>query len=237
MRLYLNENIFSENDIFYYEEGEKVIKITERNWHKYLSEYGWEKINKKWIVKLNKLSKVKKKNSQYGVLDCGGDGDCLFHCISYALNEYNETDTEKLRLDLSEYITEERFKNIIEVYRILKITDDFCELWDPDSTTFEDFKELLKEGGNEYWGDFLILELLKEFLDINIVVFYSNDNTSEYYNYPMLDIYDDEKDTIVLFYEDEIHFKLVGHFSGNMMNIRFNSKNIPQEILSMVKIR
>ena len=53
----------------------------------------------------------------------------------------------------------------------------------------------------------------------------------------MLDIYDDEKDTIVLFYEDEIHFKLVGHFSSNMMNIRFNSKNMPQEILSMVKIR
>ena len=43
MRLYLNENIFSENDIFYYEESEKVIKITERNWHKYLSEYGWGK--------------------------------------------------------------------------------------------------------------------------------------------------------------------------------------------------
>ena len=64
---------------------------------------------KKWIVKLNKLSKVKKKNSQYGVLDCGGDGDCLFHCISYALNKYNETD-EKLRSDLSEYITEEKFK-------------------------------------------------------------------------------------------------------------------------------
>ena len=41
----------------------------------------------------------------------------LFHCISYAINKYNETDTEKLRSDLSEYITEEKFKNIIEVYQ------------------------------------------------------------------------------------------------------------------------
>ena len=63
MRVYLNENIYSENHIFYYEEEAKIIKITERNWHNYLCEYGWEKINKKWIVKLNKLSNVKKKNS------------------------------------------------------------------------------------------------------------------------------------------------------------------------------
>ena len=60
MRHYLNENIFIENDIFY-EENEKKIKIKERDWHIYLSDYGWSKLNKKWIMKLNKLSKTKKE--------------------------------------------------------------------------------------------------------------------------------------------------------------------------------
>ena len=38
MRHYLNENIFIENDIFFYEENEKKIKIKERDWHIYLSD-------------------------------------------------------------------------------------------------------------------------------------------------------------------------------------------------------
>ena len=237
MKIYINENIYIENKIYYYEEGENTIKINERNWHNYLSDYGWEKINKKWIVKLNKLTNVKKKNSQFGVLDCGGDGDCLFHCISYAINEYNETDTEKLRKELSEYITEDKYKNIIEVYRILRITDDFQEDWDPEDTSYEDFKVILKEGGNNFWGDFLILELLKEFININIIILYSNDITNTYYNYPMMDVYDNKKETIILLYENEIHFKLVGYFSGNRMITKFNSNNIPLEIMKMIKIR
>lgn len=237
MRIYINENIYIENKIYYYEEGENTIKINERNWHNYLSDYGWEKINKKWIVKLNKLTNVKKKNSQFGVLDCGGDGDCLFHCISYAINEYNETETEKLRKELSEYITEDKYKNIIEIYRILMITDEFQEDWNPEDTSYEDFKVILKEGGNNYWGDFLILELLKEFININIIILYSNDITNTYYNYPMMDVYDNKKETVILLYENEIHFKLVGYFSGNMMITKFNSNNIPLEIMKMIKIR
>ena len=129
MRFYLDDNVFTENNIFYYEHGNKIIKLKERNWHKYLSDYGWEKLNKKWIIKLNKLSKHKQKNSLFGVLDCGGEGDCLFNCISYAINEDRNTDAEGLRFGLSNYITEEKFNTIIEVYRILKDTDDFDEVW------------------------------------------------------------------------------------------------------------
>ena len=33
---------------------------------------------------------------------------------------------------------------------------------------FKDFKELLKEGGDNYWGDSIILDFLKEYLNINI---------------------------------------------------------------------
>ena len=240
MRFYLDENIFRENNIFYYEKKDKIIKIKERDWHLYLSEYGWNKLNKKWIVKLNKLNKLtneRKKNSLFGVLDCGGDGDCLFHCISYALNDEEYTETEKLREKLADYITEDKFNDIIEIYRILNESDDFEEIWDPDSITFEDFKSLLKEGGNEYWGDFFILNLLKEYLNINIIILYSNDITNKYYHYPTFDTYYEHKNTIVLLYENEIHFQLVGHFSGNQMNTKFNKENIPEEIINMVKIR
>ena len=64
-----------------------------------------------------------------------------------------------------------------------------------------------------------------------------NDITNKYYHYPTLDIYDEHKNTIVLLYENEIHFQLVGHFSGNQMNTKFNKENIPEEIINMVKIR
>jgi len=237
MRFYLDDNIFTENDKFYYDSGNDIIKIKGKNWHKYLSDYGWEKLNKKWIIKLNKLSKHKQKNSLFGVLDCGGEGDCLFNCISYSINKDRNTDSDGLRLALSNYITEDKFNTIIEVYRILKETDDFEEVWDPDVKTFEDFKKILKEGGDNYWGDSLILDFLKEYLQLNIIVLYNNDITNSYYHYPMLDTYNENRNTIILLYKNEIHFQLIGYFTGDRMDTVFNRGNIPEEILSMVKIR
>ena len=237
MKFYLNENIFIDNDIFYYENDKKNIKIKNSNWHIYLSEYGWNKLNKKWIIKLNKLTNKKKKNSTFGVLDCGGNGDCLFHCISYSLNKNMDSDSSNLRLELSEYITKDHFNDIINIYKILKSSDDFDELWDPKNTSFEDFKKLIRNGGDNYWGDFLILNILKEFLDINIIILYSNDITNEYYYYPINYEYNDDKKSIILLYENEIHFKLIGHFSGNKMITNFDKDSIPEEILNMVKIR
>lgn len=237
MRFYLDDNIFTENEIFHYEYGNNIIKIKEKNWHKYLSDYGWEKLNKQWIIKLNKLAKHKPKNSLFGVLDCGGEGDCLFNCISYAMNKDRTTDSETLRLGLSNYITEDKFNTIIEIYRILKDTDDFEEVWDPDLTSFEDFKKILREGGDNYWGDSIILDFLKEYLNLNIIIMYNNDITNLYYHYPLLDAYSDDKNTIILLYKNEIHFQLIGYFTEGRMNTIFNSVNIPEEILSMVKIR
>jgi len=237
MRFYLDNNIFYENEVLYYDDGGKISKVKGRDWHNRLSNYGWTKLNKKWIIRFNKLSKHKQKNSLFGVLDCGGDGDCLFNCISYALNEGENIDAEGLRIGLCDYITESKFNTIIEIYRILKETGEFEEIWDPDITSFEGFKELLKQGGENYWGDSLILDFLKEFLNINIIVLYNNDITNEYYHYRMLDKYDGDKNTIVLLYINEIHFQLIGHFSENKMNVIFNRSNIPEELLSMVEIR
>lgn len=237
MKFYLNDNIYIENDIFFYDNDNKIVQIKERNWHIYLSDYGWNKLNKKWIIKLNKMSKNKKKNSTFGVLDCGGEGDCLFNCISYAINEEKNTDAEGLRNGLANYITEDKFNNIIEIYKVLKQTGDFEEDWDPCKVDFESFKDILKQGGDNYWGDSIILDFIKEFLNINIIVLYDNDITNEYYHYPMFDVYNENKETVILLYKNEIHFQLIGQFSVNKMNTIFNRENIPEEILSMVEIR
>ena len=113
-------------------------------------------------------------------------------------------------------------------------TGDFDESWNPDEMTIEEFKDLIIRGGNEYWGDFLILNLIKEYLMINLVILNSNELTEEYYNYPIFHEYDEKLDTIILLYENEEHFKLIGHFQGNNMVTLFNNQTIPKEILKMI---
>ena len=146
-----------------------------------------DKIHKKWIIQLNKLSDKKKKNSTFGCLDCGEGGNCLFNCISYSLTPYTEySNLEEnifiLRTILSDSIDEEIFSYIIEIYKISKINGEFEEDWDPHTITIDDFKEKIKQGGNDYWGDFLLISILKKILRINIIVLYSNISKNEYYN-------------------------------------------------------
>lgn len=236
MKYYITDTIFIEDDIYYHENKGKTHQIKEKDWHIHLSGYGWNKMNIQWIKILNKLSLEKKKNSLFGVLDCGGDGNCLFNCINYAINGYdNALAIEKFREDFSDSITEEDFKSIIEIYKISKNCGEFKEDWDPYEITYEEFKEKIKIGGDEYWGDFLILNLIKDYLNVNFVVLYSNDITGEYYNYPIFFEYNDDLMTIILFYENDNHFKLVGHYNMNRMIYNFKKDNIPNEILRIIK--
>ena len=238
MKYYLTDKIFIKDNDYYYESDNQENKIKETNWHIHLNEYGWMKLNKKWIIILNKLLETKKKkNSKFGILDCTiEDGDCLFSCICYAMKDiYNTFDHMTLRKDLSNIITDEVFTNIIDLYRISKVYNEFNESWDPDTITIEEFKLKLREGGNEYWGDFLILNLLKEYLNINFIILYSNDLTKKYYNYPLFYEYDKNIQTIILLYEDDSHFKLIGNFQGNTMVTLFSHKTIPKEILYLIK--
>ena len=47
--------------------------VKNHNWHRILQDYGWEKLSKQWITKLNKYSLQKhKQNSLFGSLDCVG---------------------------------------------------------------------------------------------------------------------------------------------------------------------
>ena len=234
--LYLTDTIFLKDNKLYYEEKNQIKEIKKHNWHHILRSYGWEKLHKQWIKKLNGYLTKPNNNSLYGSLDCGGEGDCLFHCISYAINNFQSTeyDSTKLREQLSESITEEKYKIMIECYQILQESNDFEENWDPYNINFNDFKEMIKNGGDEYWGDFLLLNLLKEYLNINFIVLNSNEITNEFYYYPIFHEYNEKLNTVILLYENEFHFQLIGNFQeGNMITL-FTHKTIPQEILKLI---
>ena len=88
--------------------------------------------------------------------------------------------------------------------------------------TIDSFKELIIKGGDEYWGDFLIVNLIKEYLNINLIILNSNEITEEYYNYPLFYEYNEKTNSLVLLYENEIHFKLIGYFQNGNMEYYFN---------------
>ena len=240
-KYYFTDKIYLLDNKLFYEDEKNIVQMKNHNWHKYLHEYGWEKINKKWIKILNSYLEKPLNNSLFGVLDCGGDGDCLFHCISYSLkskdffNISKICDHQTLRNDLSDYITYDKYNEIICIYKIMKDADDFDENWDPYDLTYEDFKIKIREGGNEFWGDNLLLNLLKEFLNVNFIILNSNEFNNEYYNYPLLYDYDKNLDTIILLYENQIHFQLIGHFSNGNITCYFNHKTIPNEIFKLLK--
>lgn len=240
-KFYFTDTIYLEADKLYYEKNKLTKSVKNHNWHMILNEYGWEKLNIRWIKKLNRFLDKNPKNSLFGVLDCGGDGDCLFHCISYALKsqdymninfEYEVSDLRKLICDS---IDLEKFNEIIDIYKILKDSDDFDEDWDPYEIDFDEFKVILLEGGNSYWGDSIILNILKEKLNINIIILNSNSIQNQYNYYPLLYDYDEKLNTIILSYEDEIHFKLIGYFDDGNMISYFGKDTIPTEILKLIK--
>ena len=241
--IFLTDNLRLNNDIMEYRRGEteEFISIGERNWHILLEEYGWGKMPKKWITKLNKYNDTKYKNSLYGLLDCEPDGNCLFHCISQTLNErdilngcyYNSDDIRNM---ISDNICEEQYDMIINYYRIMKDADDFDEDWDPYSIkSIDDFKAKIKSSGHEYWGDYLLLQILIKSLNLNIFVLNSDSYTNNYSIYNTLNDYKPENDSIFLLYENNCHFKLIGHFHKKMTSY-FTKNTIPTELKKLFNL-
>tara|TARA_Y100000389_G_scaffold11373_1_gene10489 strand:+ start:242 stop:949 length:708 start_codon:yes stop_codon:yes gene_type:complete len=225
---YLSENIVIKEAHMYYQE--KLIK--RHNWHIKLEELGWSKLHKQWIKKLNKLNNPYPNNSLFGALECGDNGDCLFHCISYALNTVCDEfyGSQDIRQNIAESITQEQFDNIIICYRSMKDLDDFDESWDPyEIDTLEKFKEEICKTGHSYWGDHLLLQLLVETFKINVCILTQNEFTETYEPYPTAISYDKDRDTIILIYENNSHFKLLGHFNDIMIT-NFNHNTLPLEI-------
>lgn len=240
---YLTDNIRLLNDKMEYRrnENDDFKPILKKNWHYILNEYGWEKINKKWITKLNKLMNKKEKNSLYGIFDCDSDGNCFFQCIAQALNERdrgtnNYYNSDDIRLMISDNITEEQYDMIISYYRIMKDADDFSEDWDPYSIkSIDDFKDKINTSGHEYWCDYLLFQILINILRINIFILNCNTLMNDYSIYNTLNEYNSEYDSIFLVYEDCCHFKLVGYFNDKMISY-FSDNKIPNELKKLFNL-
>ena len=235
MEEYLTEDIVVKDGYIYHKD--KLVK--RHNWHLILEEIGWEKLNRQWITKLNKLHNPYPNNSLFGCLECGDDGDCLFHCISYSLNTKCEEfyDSCDIRRLVAESITNDQFDNIISCYRCMKDLDDFDESWDPyEIDTLEKFKEELCKTGHSYWGDHLLLQLIMDVFNINIYILSQNEILDIYEPYPIGNLYDSRKNTIFLIHENNLHFKLLGHFDDIMMTY-FNHNNIPLELKKMFNLK
>ena len=235
---YLSENIVIKEGKTFYDN--KLIK--KHNWHLKLQELGWEKLHKIWISTLNKLHNPYPNNSLFGALECGDDGDCLFHCIASALNSTHNTtqqtfyDSSDIRKKVADSITQDQYDNIITCYRSMKDLDDFDESWDPyEVDTLDQFKEQLMTSGHGYWCDHLVLQLVCQAFNINIFILTQNEWTNTYDKYPLATKYDETKDSIIVLHENEGHFKLIGHFNDVMITY-FTNKTLPLEIKRLYDI-
>lgn len=244
MEFYLTESIILKDDKTFFKDNEKFKKINNNNWHHYLCDFGWFKLPLPWVKKLNKVSDKYQKNSPFGVLDCSSDGDCFFHCISNALNDYNRfnddyeiLNSSDIRSIISESITDENFKEMIGYYKIMKDINDFDEKWDPyEIKDLQSFKNIIKTSGHNYWCDYILLNKIIDILKLNIFILNSNKDDKIYSVYNTLIEYNSNYDTIFLLYEDDCHFKLLGWFDGDNM-ISYFTENIPSELLKLFKIR
>ena len=221
---YLTDNVRICGDIMEYrpECGSHFRAVESHNWHKVLHDYGWRKLPRPISMKLNRLGEGRVSNSQNGVLDCEPDGNCFFQCIATALNDRDMYlsrfyDSSDIRIELSENITEEQYDIIIGYYRIMKDSDDFLEGWDPYSVnSLSEFKGKIAEPGHEYWGDYILLQYLIDILKVNIFILNCDSIAKNYEKYNTLNDYNSEYGSIFLLYEDNSHFKLMGHFKGKM---------------------
>ena len=231
--IFLTDSIHFKDNVLYFDN----IKITKNNWHNKLDDFGWFKLNINWIKKLNKLSLKKSKNSSFGCLDCGADGECLFNCISFALNNYKEIkyNSKYLRELIANKIDKCKYDEIINIYRILKDSDDFDEEWNPYKMTYKKFLNIIKKGGDNFWADIFLIDMIKNILDINIIILNSDDINNIYENYSLLHNYEKNKKTIILLYENNLHFKLVGYFIDYMV-VLFTQETLPDEIKLLLNV-
>ena len=176
------------------------------------------------------------------MLDCGSQGDCLFHSIAEALNDISTLNNtmycvEDLRFLTASMINNNNFDMIIENYRCEQINGSFDESWDPFSIkTIEDLKKEICKCGDSFWGDHLLLQLLQEKLQFNTIILNSGEFDDNYAIHPLGNIIDKYDKTILLFYDDGFHFKLIGYFNKNKMQTVFQRNELPEKLLEIYNI-
>ena len=210
MIFYITGSLYYKNKRLYHESGKT---ITKKNYWD-LNDYGWEKLDLKHNF-----------NSFLGILDCGGDGDCMFKCISEAWNNLkieNFIDTNHLRQIISKSITQKLYKNSIENYRLQKQINELNGFWDPNSIeNIHELKEIVKS--KSFWGDYLCLEILSKKMKLNFLVLDTNFNV----------IFSKEKykKTIVLLCIEQTHFQLLSYFNGKKICTILTKNQLEKSLL------
>jgi len=231
-RYYISDLIFFDYDkkTFFIEEDNEITQITNKNYKTAFNTYGWDDLDILWNIELG---------DQYLILDCGSHGDCLFHCLSEALNLnniYKSCNKDNITLfeigDLrnkaANQINESNFDLILQSYKIEKEVGEFQGDWNPDLIeTVEQLQNELKVIGDNFWGDHIIIQLLSKALKKNIVIL-NSDDAIDSISYNVVKT-EGSKGYIIIYYENNCHYKLVGKFSGKKLNIIFNS--IPKDII------
>jgi len=247
MNYYLTDSIYINNDQTYYEsEDNKLKKITKNNWHNYLNDYGWCKLSLGWKRRLKEDS----KNSCFGLLECGSDGDCLFHVLCEALNsEYlmklrmPKYNVEKLRLMAANEINKDNFLMILESYKLDYEENEynFSGEWDPYSIkNMSQLRNEIMKGGHHFWGDHILLQLLQKKLKLNIIILNSDNNKDtstiedRFTIHPLasLDLSENNR-TIIIYYLDQYHFQLIGYYTGSIMKTLFSNNDLPKILLDI----
>ena len=245
-KIYLTASLFFYKHRLYVEESSHVIqKVTLKNCFKYLKEYGWRRINKGWQRRLGN-----RKFCRYGVLDCGGDGDCLFHCISEALNNMNRSsmcvlDAANVRKMAARQITQDQFKIILDHYKIMDHMGEFDGYWEPnDIRNLEELQMEMMKPGDSFWGDHIMVQLIQKAFNINIVLLKGHDPFDETYSsgfetedqctiYPLIQDLSQHPQTLFLYYVHDWHFMLVGYFNEGQIHTLFETDQIPPELIKI----
>ena len=248
MNYYLTDSVFINNGETFYENN-KIKKITKNNWHNYLDDYGWCKLVLGWKKRL----KEGNKNSCFGLLECGSDGDCLFHVLCEALNsEYilklrlPKYNVKMLRNMVASEINKNNYELILETYKLDYDENqfNFSGEWNPHLIkNMSQFKKEILKGGNNFWGDHILLQLLQKKMKINIIILNSENNkdtnniNERFTIHPLasLDLDENEK-TIIIYYLDQYHFQLVGYFDGNIMKTLFYKDELPSIIKTIYNL-
>lgn len=232
-KYYLTPNLFIEKGKIYHSINDiSKTKINDRNMFKFMTEYGWEKLPLQYRRKLN--------DNKFLLLECGADGNCLFHVIAEALNNhlicYNKGDFEDIKLydveslrELSaECINKENFDFILNTYKMELEDGEFNGDWDPNLIeNIDELKNQIKKCGDNFWGDHTILQLLSKKLEFNVIIF-NSPNELEECNIYKSDIENMKYEkTILIYYDCSIHFNLIGYYSKNLINTVFNHKTLP----------
>ncbi len=227
---FLTSNIFyRKNKLYYLKEPNKIIKISNLNWEYYLEEYGWININLEF--------KEDTILTKFGILDCGGHGDCLFLCVLEALKEngFIDIDVNDIRLKVSNQVTNNNFEIILDNYKTEKYSEDFEGNWDPFKIkNVDELRKEIQKPGENFMGDHIIIQLLEKELNINIVIINTESYNLENNKFKVINTgtkIEKNRDTIFLSYCYNFHYQLIGYFNKNKMITKFKFNEIPNELI------